>query len=97
MMRKPPQGDFFDSDADPIEMTPMKRESVIPPEDQEYLIERDKALEEVDKVGFPLYPIQSRISSELQPIGNVPLLFYWTRRLKPLVFNRLTGKYNGKY
>ena len=90
-MRKPPEGDFFDPEADPIDLTPRRRESMISPEDREYIIDRDKALHDVDKVGFPLYPIQSRISAEPQPIGTVPLLFYWTRRLKPLVFNRFTG------
>ena len=63
-------------------------------DDTQFIKERDKVLEEVDKVNFPLYSILSSVKSDgtQQAIGSVPVLFYWTRRLKPFVFNRMTGE-----
>ena len=91
-MRDPPEGDYFDLNANPNDLLdPVRRASVIQGEDLKYLQERDRVLADVDKVGFPLYSLQSKIASEETPIGNVPLLFYWTRRLKPKIFNRATG------
>ncbi len=56
-------------------------------------IAADKQLEGIDPVGFPLYSIHGGKSDAAhEPIGNLPLVCFWAKRLKPRVFNRVTGE-----
>ena len=53
---------------------------------------KNQQLEGIDPVGFPLYSLHVERSADAQkPAGSLPLVCYWVKRLKPRVFNRITG------
>ena len=51
-------------------------------------------LNEATPVNFPLYSIHTSITDAVHmPAGQLPLVMFWARQLKPITFDRATGEY----
>ena len=77
-----PRKDSGDADDEADETESTKTEKI-----------KNEQLEGIEPVGFPLYSLHvGRSAGAQKPAGSLPLVFYWAKRLKPRVFNRITGR-----
>ena len=57
-------------------------------------IEEEDKLKDVEPLNFPLYSIFGGKAENQTPCGQVPLVFYWVKRLRPRTFDRFAGKFS---
>lgn len=53
----------------------------------------DDQLQGKEPLPFPVYSLHGGKTDSLHiPCGNVPLLFYWGKKPRPLIYNRQCGE-----